>query len=40
MKELRECIGFEKNKDGEDTIGKPIYSDELLLLSFETSFDL
>ena len=30
MKELRECIGFEKNKDGEDTIGKPIYSDELL----------
>ena len=30
MKELRECIGFEKDKDGEDTIGKPIYSDELL----------
>ena len=30
MKELRECIGFEKNKDGEDTISKPIYSDELL----------
>ena len=30
MKELRECVGFEKNKDGEDTIDKPIYSDELL----------
>ena len=30
MKELRECIGFEKDEKGKDIFNKPIFSDELL----------
>ena len=39
MKELRECIGFEKDEKGKDIFNKPIFSDELLSHSIYMGID-